>query len=964
MSKECPLDYNAAMLLRTLGALELTGSSFTRPKPLMLLAHLALEGPKERRHLAELFWQGATDPFNRLAVTLARLRKADPNILGANNARIWTDLATDAQALLTAIEGGRLKEAVGLYQGPFLEGVYFDDWGRELADWAYDTRDFLASQTKTAQLVLAEAEAGQGKFHAAAKRAEAAYSVAQTAGFEPSDIKRLHTLLLAGDSPRTATFQGEAETFGVKLLTSSNEARDALRHVFEVGRDIPSNLPGRGNTFVGRDLELAHLAGMLADPDQRLVTVVGPAGVGKTRLALEAARQQLRLGRFKDGVYFVTLDALTSASLIPSSLAGALGLTLQGQGEPFAQITRHLGNRYLLLVLDNFEHLLEGATLTSDLLHSCPNLKLLTTSRERLNVEEEWVFIVEGLSHPKEAAGVIEESEYFDAPQLFLQRARQARPDFGLHSFDLSLVLKICRLVNGLPLGLELAATWVKAMSLADIAQEIGRSLDALTTTTRNVPKRHKSIRAAFEHSWKLLTPKEQDVLGRLSVFRGGFRREAASEVAKATIPLLVALVDKSMLQVSHDGRYDFHPLLYRYTGEKLNANPNEQNLTWERHAAYFFALAKEAGPRLHDAEQTNWLGRLEEELGNLRAALAWAEEHHQPARGLQLAVTLGEFCRTRGFLTEGRTLLHSALTQPGAAERIQVRARALTCAGTLAWMQSVYAPATSFHEESLAISRELGDKEGIAASLHHLGWVKVEQGDYRLSRSLFEESLAIDRGLESWCGVAHTLYGLGWVVLGEGDVPLARSLYEESLALGRKIGNRLRMSDALHGVGLVMSCQGDLPLARRFYGESLAISRELGDKWSMVNTLNRQGLLMIEQGDYSSALSLLEESMMTAREIGDSWGIILTLESFASLAAATGNFGRTARLWGAAEALRERLGSPLPPNDRSRHKRDLAAARVQLKEAAYQAERAAGRALNRDQAIAYSQTVLEVPST
>jgi tetratricopeptide (TPR) repeat protein len=416
--------------------------------------------------------------------------------------------------------------------------------------------------------------------------------------------------------------------------------------------------------------------------------------------------------------------------------------------------------------------------------------------------------------------------------------------------------------------------------------------LDTFTTTTRNVPERHRSIKAAFEHSWKLLTPKEQRVLRKLSVFQGGFRREAASEVADATIPLLVALVDKSMLRVSHDGRYDFHPLLYRYTGEKLDANPNEQNLTRERHAAYLFALAEEAGPHLHDSAQTDWLGRLEEELGNLRAALAWAEERHYAARCLQLAVTLGEFCRTRGFLTEGRTLLHGALTQPGAAERTQVRARTLTCAGALAWMQSDYTPATSLHEESLSISRELGDKEGIAASLHNLGRVRVEQGDYRLARSHFEESLAIDRSLESWCGIANTLHGLGWVVLGLGDLSLARSLYEESLALGRRIGNRLRVSDALHGLGHVTSYQGDLPLARRFYEESLAISRELGDKWNMVNTLNKLGLLIIEQGDHFSARSLLEESMVIAQEIGDGWGMICTLESFASLAAATGDSG------------------------------------------------------------------------
>ncbi len=320
MPEECPLYYNVDMLLHTLGGLELVSSSFARPKPLLLLCYLALEGAKERRYLAELFWQGATDPLNRLAVTLARLRKADPGIINVDNERVWTELPTDAQGLLTAVEEGRYEEAVNLYRGPFLEGVYFEDWGSELEEWVYGTRDFLAGQVKVAQLVLGEAEAAKGRFRDAAKRAEAAVSVARTAGLEPSDITRLHTLLLAGGSPHIMTLQKEAETFGVELLKTPAEARDALRQVASNRRVVPNNLPGRSTSFVGRERELVELAAVLANEDARLVTVFGPAGVGKTSLALEAARQQRRLGNFRDGVYFT----IPGTRLKPPPLGGQI----------------------------------------------------------------------------------------------------------------------------------------------------------------------------------------------------------------------------------------------------------------------------------------------------------------------------------------------------------------------------------------------------------------------------------------------------------------------------------------------------------------------------------------------------------------------------------------------------------------------------------------------------------------
>lgn len=957
MSGACPgvsaPDYNAAMLLRTLGGLDLIPSSFARPKPLLLLAYLALEGSQERRHLANLFWHGATDPLNRLAVTLTRLRRADPGIVGANNIRVWTDLTTDAQTLLTALEQARFEEVLDLYRGSFLEGIDFDDWGSELADWSYGTRDFLASQVKTAHLAVAEAEASRGEFQSAAKRAEAACRVAQTSGLDPNDIARLHTLLLAGDHPRRHILEKEAEAFGVKLLTTPNEAKGVLKCVPIAARDIPNNLPHRGSSFVGRDPELGEIVQLLAQQHYRLLTLTGLGGVGKTRLALQAASDLLKQEQFEDGIFFVPLVALDSPSLIASSVAAVLELELSSHEEPLAQVIDRLRGRRILLILDNYEHLLEGAELVSGLLRECPDLKVLVTSRERIDLTEEHVFVLEGLAYPAGGNSPPANQVHYDAVQLFLQRARTIRPDFGVAGVDLSSVLIICRLVEGLPLALELAAAWVRLLSPIEIAQEIEKSLDLFSTSTRDIPGRHRSLCAAFEHSWQLLTLGEQEVLRKLSVFQGGFSRMAASEVSGATIPLLAALVDKSLMRVDLTGRYDFHPLIHQFIGRKLAENSEEQLSAKAAHATYFVSLAEEAEPQLYTSAQSIWLGRIEKEFNNFRAVLDWAEQTRQAFPGLQVAKVSGEFCLIRGFCSEGRKLMNHALTLPGASVPTQLRASVLRLAGLLAWMQSDTSLARSFHEESLTISQELGDKAGLASTLCSLGNVCIEEGDFHAARSHCEESLKLFQALQNPYGTVSALSNLGFVTFSEGDLVLAQSIYEECLARSRELENEYQIHILLHALGETIAHQGELGSARSLLEESLKISRKVGSKWNMINTLNRLGQVATKQGDLLPARTFLREGMALSQRIWDRWGMIYTIESFASLARAMGDMRQTVRLWSAAEALRKGLGSPLLPDDLPRYHKDLAEALSQLGEAVFNAEWGEGRLLSREQAIA-----------
>jgi predicted ATPase len=375
-------------------------------------------------------------------------------------------------------------------------------------------------------------------------------------------------------------------------------------------------------------------------------------GIGKSRLAIQAANEQLQVTNlsFKDGVYLVTLDALTSSELIPSSIAEALSLELQGQEDTLSQVKRFIGKKHILLLLDNYEHLMAEATLTSKLLEACLNLKLLVTSRERLNVEEEWVLTLDGLAIPTSTE--LSEAERFDALHLFVQRAKRAMLEFSLTQETLPHALKICQLVEGSPLGIELAAVWVKTLPVSEIAKEIESNLNILEAPTKNIAERHQSIKAAFEHSWKLLSEKEQEVLRKLSVFVGGFRREAASEVAGATLPILASLVDKSLLRVSDRGRYDRHSLLYQFMQAKLSDNFGERTRVQDIHGQYFLCFVKE----LAHSRNKDSFEKVDEELQNIHTAVNWATDHLK-IEELKNLSELSIYYETRAKFHEGAIL-------------------------------------------------------------------------------------------------------------------------------------------------------------------------------------------------------------------------------------------------------------------------------------------------------------------
>ena len=615
------------MRLQTLNGLRLEGADFHRPKPLLLLAYLAVEGAKDRRHLAELFWPEASEPSTSLRVALGQLRKGATGVLNDDGERVALGLETDVTALFEAVREGRFELLPGLYSGVFLEGFVLPDWGAELEEWVYATREFLASQVRGGLVRLAESEAERGHFLEAAKYAATAYQLRGAAPLEPDDLGRLHVLLTAGDHPLASAVQREAREFGLEFLIDSSKAKKRFAQSLEITdatHAIQHNLPVSKTSFIGRDLELVEIGNALSSDEVRLVTLLGPGGIGKTRLALQAAHDQLQESHFEKGVFFVALENLTAGDQVLRAVAAALSLKLAGNTDPLEVIQKFIAQKSILIVLDNFEQLTSEVELVSRLLETCPNLVLLVTSRERLQLEEEFVLPILGVPVPAQDS-LLADAELSDAVRLFVQRTKRARLDFALSETDLPAVLEVCRLVEGSPLGIELAAALVKMLPLPEIASEIARNLDVLETRTRNTKEGHRSLRVVFEQSWQRLSSREQAVFAQLAVFQSGFTREAASEVAGATIPVLGTLVDRSLLRVNADGRYDRHVLVHQYATQKLELMMDVQIIR-ERHAKCFLILAQMADPELYGASKAIWLVRLALEHENLRTALDWAE--------------------------------------------------------------------------------------------------------------------------------------------------------------------------------------------------------------------------------------------------------------------------------------------------------------------------------------------------
>lgn len=679
-----------------------------------------------------------------------------------------------------------------------------------------------------------------------------------------------------------------------------------------------SNLPTTFTSFIGRDKDIAAIQNYLTNPDIRLVTLIGAPGIGKTRLSIASAREAL--AEFSDGIFFVSLAPLDQPSLLPSAIAQALGYIEKNNLSPEEGLMEGIGNKRMLLVLDNCEHLIEDvARLASSVLSACSRLKILTTSREALQIPGEWLYSVPALDMPKEYSIVdVETISEFPALVLFAERARAARSDFALNAENIRAVASICSQLAGLPLAIELIAVRVKTLSIEQIAARLGDRFALLTSGSRIAPSRQQTLRATLDWSYELLTETERELFRQLSVFVGGFTLDALESVAlldsnQSILDALSRLVDKSLLLVEQQDqpRYRFLEPIRQYARDKLNET-RESNLIQDRHLNYYLRVAEEAEPYLFGAGQQDWKNRLELDHDNLRVALAWSLESNQVEAGLKMAGALAWFWHGKGHLSEGNLWLEKILAS-GSGNQGKERAKALRASSILSTGTGDYIRARAFAESSIELYRKIGDNRGAGLVLADLG------------------------------------ASLHW---GGREEEAIESL-EESLRLLRATGERWEIAYALLWLGDTWFRMGDLERAATTWEESLRLTRELGDDYLMGWSLGGLADVARLRTDYKRATGMFKESLSLYLSSGNKFGPPFSLEALALVAVALGDAKRAARLWGAASAWREAIDEPLPPAYQRDYAASITQARTQLGEEVYASAWSEGHAMSPEQAIA-----------
>ncbi len=705
----------------------------------------------------------------------------------------------------------------------------------------------------------------------------------------------------------------------------------------------PTNIPLQRTGFVGREKEVAGARELLLRPDVRLVTVTGPGGIGKTRLAVEVASGLAE--SFPSGIHFVPLSRLSDPGLIASEIVQTLEIREAGVQSPLEILKKYLQDSLgapMLFLLDNFEHLVQAAPTVAELLAMGPHLKILVTSRAALHVYGEREFPVPPLALPDpRSMPSVEVLSQYPAVALFVQRAAAAKPDFELNRENAPAIIEICARLDGLPLAIELAAARIKVLSPSSMRTRLASRLQLLTGGARDLPQRQQTLRAAIDWSYDLLSAAEQKLFRRLSVFVGGCTLEGVEAVCDTRgdldLDLLdgtASMVDKSLLQqveqANGESRFVMLETIREYAREKLGASL-EEALTKRAHAAYCLVLAEQEATELGGAEGAEWQERFGLEHDNFRAGLEWLTETGDAEWGLRLGAALFRFWEAREYLAEGRDRLGKLLNLTGAATPTKARARALFAAGVLAIEQGDYAAADAPIRESLDIARQLCDKQGVAVSLNALAVLARDRGDVAVAHSLLEENLVLWRELGDEKVVARSLSNLANVVKLQGDYVRARSLYAECLSLFHGLGDRAGVARSLDYQGDVARDQGDSAAARTLYEQGLAIFRELGDRWGIAGTLADLGSLAREQGNWATAHSQYRESLRIFQELEHKRGIARLLECFACSAAAQLQAERSLRLAGAAAALRKNIGAPLTPAEQAKLETILHLARQAL---------------------------------
>jgi predicted ATPase/DNA-binding XRE family transcriptional regulator len=734
----------------------------------------------------------------------------------------------------------------------------------------------------------------------------------------------------------------------------------------------PADLPSPLTSFIGREREAEEVRHLMLRSDVRVLTLTGPGGVGKTRLGLEVARQVR--DRFTDGVCFVALASISDPALVLSVIAQALRIK-EDAGQSVAEaLEQHLRDRQLLLVLDNFERLLEAGPPTAQLLAACPRLKVLVTSRAVLCLQGEHDYEVPPLTLPSAGdRSAPEQLGRYEGIRLFMQRAQAANSRFVITTENAPAVVELCRRLDGLPLAIELAAARSKVLSPGSMLARLGDRLSLLTSGARDLPDRQRTLRATLDWSYGLLDLVERSLFARLAVFVGGWTLGAVQTVCDVddeaeVLEHLSTLVDKSLVQQGaingHEPRFTMLETVRQYATERLEKG-GELGRLCRRHAVYFLKLAQEEERASRGPLQGAWLDRLEVEHDNFRAALSWSlVSQGDTELGVRLTGALSHFWYVREHHSEARMWLQRALERP--SEDTAAHAKVLVGAGRLAWFQGELRRGNSLLEESLALYRDLGDDAGAAFALLVLGRLAVSQGDQKRGTTLVEESLASFRKQENVWGISRALIVLGDVALFEGELDHAMAEFHRSLDISRDLEDAEGIALSLLYLGRAAHMRGEQTRSETLLKESLGVFSESGDSRGIAEVLLELGRVARAQGNSARALELCRESLILSHRLDNKAYVAFGLTALAGVIQAAGDPARAARLFGAVEVLLESSGAVLDPRGRLEYEKDLVAARLQLGTTALAQEWQEGRMMKVDDAVveAMGNRTQEAPAT
>jgi predicted ATPase/class 3 adenylate cyclase len=748
----------------------------------------------------------------------------------------------------------------------------------------------------------------------------------------------------------------------------------------------PNNLPSQRTMLVGRDAEVASIQSLLLRDDVGLLTLTGPGGIGKTRLALQVAAELI--DEFPDGVYFVSLAHITDPNLVAPAIAQTLGVTQVASREMVDTLADYLSDKRLLLLLDNFEQVVAAGPLVARLPAAARQLKLLVTSREVLHVRDEQEFAVPplGVPDPSFFASRIQAPSsaaltQYEAVALFIQRARLVKPDFDVTNQNAPAIAEICYRLDGLPLAIELAAARIRILPPEAMLSRLASRLKLLTAGPRDLPERQQTLKSTIQWSYDLLQPGEQMLFRRLSVFSGGATLEAIEAVCNADGALQLdvldgvsSLFDKSLIYGmrnkadqsiprSEEPRFGMLETIREFGMELLrSANSAEAAELCRQHALYYLALAEQGATGIHGHQQIWWLDRLEVEHENLQAALSWAIQQGDAETTLDLASALRDFWDFRSYYNEGYKWLTEALALPGAAAHNARRAGALIGLIRISFFQNDWAATRAFSDEGVAIFRELelDERRKLGRLLAGHGSVLIFQGEREEGRAAAEEGISVLRQSGDKAALADGLVIRGIGASAYGDLDTAQASFEEGAVLAREVGHMWALAQALNSLGDIARLKQDYARARELYEESLGLYRLLNDRSDIPASLHNLGHVALAQGDIAEAKKLFAEALQLQVSRKNRHGVAECLAGLAGVAGAEKEIERAARLFGAAEAIREDMGALTYAAELADYERNLAAARAQLggdpaKEAAWDGAWQEGRAMSIEQAIAYA---------